>query len=112
MGYGKGTGKGGSVDTTMVMVKAMAREATKAKAIAKAVTKVNVKVKAKIRAAEVSISRETPRALLSLSVIAIIAYCEVAQAGTAHQQGANMRTMGPVGNAESMGIRWRYAPRS
>ena len=64
------------VDITMVMAKAMAREATKAKAIAKAVTKavtkVKVKVKARIRAAEVSISRETPLVLLSLSAIAII----------------------------------------
>ena len=102
------------VDTTVVLVKAMAREATKAEAIAKEVTKEVTKAKAKakekVRAAEVSISRETPRALLSLSAIAISVDCEVAQAGTARQQAANMRTMGPVGNAEWMGIRWRHAP--
>jgi len=104
------------VGTTVVLVKAMAREATKVRAITKVVTKevTKAKVKAKetIRAAEVLISRETPRALLSLSAIAIIADCEVAQAGTAHQQGANMRTMGPVENAESMGIWRRYATSS
>ena len=74
--------------------------------------KVKAKVKARIRAAEVSISRETPLVLLSLSAIVTIVDYEVTPAGIAQQQVVNTRTMGPVGNAESTGIRWKYAPSS
>ena len=116
MGYGKGKGKGKSYGGyNSGSGKSYGKGGDKGKSyIAKEVTKEVTKAKAKekIRAAEVSISRETPRALLSLSVIAIIVDCEATQAGTAHQLGANMRTMGPVENAESMGTRWRYAPSS